>query len=328
MELTEPKTLHDAIRYYADPDVTLKTMVAQRWPDGVRCPTCGRDNPRFIRTRSIWECRVKHAKQRFSAKTGTVFEDSPLGLDKWFTAIWLLTNCKNGISSYELHRAIGVTQKSAWFMLHRIRLAMHTGSFLKGDGSGGEYEADETFIGGLASNMHKARRETRITGTGGVGKDIIMGILRRGTVDKPSRVVRARRVPNTTREVLHAEVKAAVERGSKLYTDSLRSYRGLGPDYEHEVVDHAVEYVRDRVHTNGLENFWNLFKRGLKGTYTHMSAVHLDKFVDEQVLRFNEREENDGRRFRIVLSSVVDKRLTYAELTGHATKNGTNTGGT
>jgi hypothetical protein len=318
----EPKTLVEAIRHFSDPDVALQTMVQRRWPDGVHCPICGRANPLFLKRQRRWECKTKHERRQFSAKTGTVFEDSPLDLGMWFTAIWLLVNCKNGISSYELHRAMGVTQKSAWFMLHRIRLAMHTGSFLKNEGgSGGEYEADETFVGGLASNMHKARREKKITGTGGSGKEIIMGILRRGTVDKPSRVVRAKRVPNTTREVLHAEVKAAVERGSKLYTDSLRSYRGLGPDYEHEVVDHAVEYVRDRVHTNGLENFWNLFKRGLKGTYTHMSAVHLDKFVDEQVLRFNEREENDGKRFRIVLSSVVDKRLTYAELTGHATTN-------
>jgi transposase-like protein len=320
MELTEPKTLIEAIRHFSDPDVTLKTMVALRWPDGLRCPVCGRDNPRFIRTRSIWECRVKHFKRRFSAKTGTIFEDSPLGLDKWFTAIWLLTNAKNGISSYELHRAIGVTQKSAWFMLHRVRLAMHTGSFLKTDGgSGGEYEADETFIGGLGRNMHKKRREKFGGGRGPVGKDIVMGILNRGTVTKPSKIVRARRVPNTTREVLHAEVRAAVEPGSKLYTDELRSYRGLSPDYLHETVDHTIEYVNGRVHTNGMENFWSLFKRGLKGTYTHMSAPHLDKYVDEQVLRFNHREENDGSRFRIVLSSVVDKRLTYRELTGNDT---------
>jgi len=317
----EPKTLVEAIRLFSDKDVTLSMMVRRRWPDGVRCPQCGRDDPRFFPRTRIWECRTKHPKRQFSAKTGTVFEDSPLDLGTWFTAIWLLTNCKNGISSYELHRAIGVTQKSAWFMLHRIRLAMHTGSFLKAEG-GGEFEADETFIGGKAANMHKARREKLGKGRGTIGKDIVMGILSRGTAAKPSKVVRAKRVPDTTMEVLQAEVRAVVEPGSRLYTDELRSYRGLSPEYLHETVDHTIEYVNGRVHTNGMENFWSLFKRGLKGTYTHMSAPHLDKYVDEQVLRFNHREENDGRRFRIVLSSAVDKRLTYAELTGHATTNG------
>lgn len=330
----EPKTLTEAIRHFSDPDVTLLTMVKLRWPNGVHCPICGHANPRFIRTRSIWECRRKHAKRRFSAKTGTIFEDSPLGLEKWLIAIWLLANCKNGISSYELHRTIGVTQKSAWFMLHRIRLAMHTGSLEKPDDNGGsdpedgsggsekpkapgEYEADETFIGGKATNMHKAQRKKLGDGRGTIGKAIIMGILSRGSGPKASRIVRAKRVSNTTKKILQAEVRATVAPGSRLYTDSLQSYSGLSADYLHEVVDHQIEYVRDRVHTNGMENFWSLFKRGLKGTYIHMSGAHLDRYVDEQVFRFNERRGADGYRFREVVGSVSGKRLTYRELIGH-----------
>jgi len=312
----EPKTLVEAIRHFADPDVSLLTMVKLRWPNGVRCPTCGHTNPRFIRTRSVWECRLKHTKRRFSAKTGTVFEDSPLGLDKWFTAIWLISNCKNGVSSYELHRAIGVTQKSAWFMLHRVRLAMQTGTIEKASGTA---EADETFIGGLARNMHKHKRAKKITGTGGAGKAAVMGILSRGAGTNPSRVVKARRILDTTRATLHAEIKAAVETGTTIYTDTHTGYGGLEADYLHEVVNHAVEYVRDKVHTNGLENFWSLLKRAIKGTYVSVTPPHLDRYIDEQAFRFNEREKDDGKRFRIVLSSVVDKRLTYSELTGHGT---------
>jgi transposase-like protein len=260
MELDQPQptSLVEAIRYFSDPDVCLQYMVRLRWPNGVHCPICGRSDPLVLKRQRRWECRSKHPKRQFSCKTGTIMEDSPLGLDKWFVAMWLLTCCKNGVSSMEIHRDLKITQKSAWHLLHRIRLAMKTGNILKtpDDGGGnGEYEADETFIGGLASNMHKGRRERLIKGRGTIGKEIVMGILLRGTPTKPSRVVSAKRVPNTTMAVLQAEVRAAVERGSKLYTDSLRSYNGLAEDYIHEVVDHAVEYVRNRVHTNSMENF-------------------------------------------------------------------------
>lgn len=309
---SEPQTLVEAIRHFADPDVTLKTMVELRWPTGVHCPTCGRVDVRFISTRRMWECKEKHPKRQFSAKVGTIFEDSPLGLDKWFSAIWMIANCKNGVSSYEIHRAIGVTQKTAWFMLHRIRLAMETGSFLK---SGGPVEADETFIGGLAKNMHKARRKKKITGTGGKDKAVVMGVLRRGNEAQPSRAI-ARHVPDTTAATLHPLVKAVVEPGTELFTDTHRGYRGLSAHYIHQVVDHSVEYVRGKVHTNGMENFWSLFKRSLKGTYVSVEAFHLNAYVVEQTFRFNERKDNDGGRFRRVLGSVSGKRITYKELTG------------
>jgi len=310
---TEPQTLVEAIRHFADPDVTLATMVELRWPTGVHCPTCGRTDVRFIATRRMWECKEKHAKKQFSAKIGTIFEDSPLSLDKWFVAIWMIANCKNGVSSYEVHRALGVTQKTAWFMLHRIRLAMQTGSFIR---SGGEFEADETFIGGKSKNMSSKRRAKTITGSGAKDKEIIMGVLKRGTETEPSKVA-AKHVPNRKKATVQAEVRAVAEPGSTINTDSLLSYASLSDQYTHNYVDHAVEYVRDNVHTNGMENFWSLFKRALKGTYVAVEPAHLNAYTVEQTFRFNERKDVDGMRFRKVLGAVTGKRITYKELTNH-----------
>jgi transposase-like protein len=310
---TEPQTLIEAIRYFADPDVALDAMVCLRWPGGVCCPTCGRVDVRFIKTRRIWECKETHKKRQFSAKTGTIMEDSPLGLDKWFSAIWMVANCKNGISSYEMARDLGITQKSAWFLDHRIRLAMQAGSLMRAEGTA---EADETAIGGLSKNMHKDRRAKTIKGTGAAGKTLVMGILERKGRNSSSRV-RARVIKGTTKSVLHAEVRAAVAPGSNLFTDSAAGYRGLNKGFNHEVVDHAIEYVRGQVHTNGLENFWSLLKRGLKGTYVSVEPFHLFRYLDEQVFRFNSRDGSDSDRFKTVLSWVAGLRLTYDELTGH-----------
>jgi len=308
---TEPQTLLEAIRHFADPDVALNTMVDLRWPNGVRCPTCGRSDVRFIKTRRMWECKEVHPKRQFSAKVGTIMEDSALGLDKWFSAIWMVANCKNGISSYEIARDLGITQKSAWFLDHRIRLAMQAGSLEMADGTA---EADETIIGGLAKNMHKDRREKAIKGTGATGKTIVMGILERKGRNPASRV-RARVIKQTTKSVLHTEVRSAVALDSRLFTDSASGYDGLGDVFKHEVVNHAVEYVRGQVHVNGLENFWSLLKRGLKGTYVSVEPFHLFRYLDEQVFRFNFREGTDSDRFRFVVSWLANKLLTYAELT-------------
>lgn len=308
--LPEPKTLTEAIRYFADPNVALRTMVELRWPNGVHCPTCGRTDVRFIATRRMWECKEKHPRKQFSAKVGTIFEDSPLDLGKWFAAIWMVANCKNGISSYEMHRALGVTQKTAWFMDHRIRLAMKTDSFLK---MSGEVEADETFIGGLAKNMHKGKRAEKIKGTGGAGKEAVLGIVQRGTEESASRI-KTVHVPNVRRKTLAPEVREAVERGATIYTDALKSYLGLSDAYTHETVDHAIEFVRGNVHTNNVENFWSLLKRTLKGTYVSVDPAHLGRYLDEQAFRFNERKDCDGGRFRTVVSQVAGKRITYREL--------------
>jgi len=309
----QPKTLTEAIRYFADPDIALRTMVELRWPNGVCCPTCGRGDPRFIATRRLWECKEKHPRRQFSAKVGTIFEDSPLDLGKWFAVVWMVANCKNGISSYEMHRALGVTQKTAWFMDHRIRLAMKTGSFLK---MSGEIESDETFIGGLSKNMHKKERERKIKGTGGAGKEAVLGIIENSTEETISRI-KTVHIPNVRRKSLAPDVRAAVEPGSTIYTDALKSYLGLSDAYTHETVDHAIEFVRGNVHTNNVENFWSLLKRTLKGTYVSVDPVHLNRYLDEQAFRFNERKDRDGGCFRKVVSQVAGKRITYKELIGN-----------
>jgi len=312
----QPKTLQQAILYFSDPDNCLEYIKIRRWPNGVICPTCGRTDVSFLAKQRKWQCKSAHTQRQFSVKVGTIFEDSPLGLDKWLVAVWMITNCKNGVSSYEIHRAIHVTQKTAWFMLQRVRLAMQTGSFAKKmGGEGGHIEADETFIGGKARNMHIATKKRRITGTGGKDKAAVMGILERGGE------VRAMVVPDRRRQTLHEAVKNHVEAGSALYTDQLLSYNGLEGDYAHQVINHAIKYVDGSIHTNGLENFWSLLKRSIAGTYVSVEPFHLFGYLDEQTFRFNNRKEmNDGDRFSKVVSQVKDKRVTYKELTGKTDK--------
>lgn len=315
MTTPEPRTLVEAIRYFADADVTFDTMVSLRWPGGVHCPTCGRTDVRFISTRKMWECKEKHPRKQFSAKVGTIFEDSALPMDKWFVAIWMLANCKNGVSSYELARAIDVTQKSAWHMLHRIRLAMKAGSFDKMDGTA---EIDETYVGGRKKNMHIGKREK--IGVGGAGKAIVAGVLKRGDEKSASRV-RAMLIADTTTPTLQRLVRENVTPGSEVMTDAHSGYRGLSDAYAHEFVNHTTEYVRGKVHTNGIENFWSLLKRSIRGTYVSVDPAHLLAYCDEQAFRFNERKENDRTRFLRVAMSVIGKRLTYKELVGHAEAN-------
>jgi transposase-like protein len=302
----EPQTLQEAIVYFANPDNCLNYLSRKRWPDGVTCPTCGSQSVFFLANQRRWKCREKHERPQFSVKVGTVMEDSPIGLDKWLAAMWQIVNCKNGISSYEVHRAIGITQKSAWFLDHRIRFALGLGP---GNKFSGQIEADETFIGGKARNMHRSKRATKITGTGGKDKTAVMGILERGGK------VRTKVVDNTKKKTLQAELREHVLAGSAIFTDALQSYEGLD-EFQHEVVDHAVEYVRGEVHTNGLENFWSLVKRGLKGTYISVEPFHLFRYLDEQVFRYNHRKMNDGDRFNIVVREIVGKRLTWDRLTG------------
>jgi|SRR5579872_207319 len=312
--MKEPQTLMESVRYFSDADRTLETMVALRWPTGVHCPTCGRVDVRFIATRKLWECKEKHAKRQFSAKVGTIFEDSPLGLDKWFVAVWSIANCKNGISSYELSRAIGVTQKSAWHMLHRIRVAMEVGGIER---MGGEVEADETYIGGQSKFMHASKRKNRISRDSATDKAVVAGLLRRTSGDAPSRV-HARVIRDANKKTLHGFVREHVEPGARLLTDAWEAYRGLNGDFLHEVINHAKEYVRGTVHTQGMENYWSLLKRTIKGTYVSVEPFHLGRYLSEQAFRFNERKDGDYGRFAKVLGSVIGKRLTYAELTGHA----------
>jgi len=306
---TEPQSLQEAIIYFSNPDNCVAYLVARRWPAGVMCPGCGGLKVSYNAKRRTWKCGSHHAKREFSVKIGTIFEESPISLDKWLTVTWLLTNCKNGISSYEVAKDIKVTQKTAWFMLHRIRLALQDD--FGGGKLGGEIEVDGTFIGGKARNMHVSKRKRRITGTGTKDKVAVIGILERGGQ------VRTTVVANRKKALLQGEVRKHVEAGAALYTDALMSYNGLAGDYAHQVVDHAVQYVDGQIHTNGLENYWSLLKRGISGTYVSVEPFHLFRYLDEQSFRYNNRKMlDDAGRFSLAVSQIVGKRLTFAELTG------------
>lgn len=311
--MSEPKSLQEAIIYFSNPDNCIDYLSRRRWPNGVICPICGSDSvSAFNPKRRTWKCAKHHPKREFSVKVGTIFEDSPISLDKWLAAVWMLTNCKNGISSYEVSRALRITQKSAWFMMHRIRLALHDEKFGK---LGGEVEADETFIGGLARFMHADKRKKAISGTGVSGKIAVMGLLERHGE------VRASIVPNIQRKTLHEQIRENVEPGSQVFTDSLFAYLGMDAQYIHSVIDHAEAYAKGNVHTNGLENFWSLLKRGIKGTYISVEPFHLFRYLDEQAFRFNNRATkesplNDSDRFDFVVRQIIGRRLTWDKLTG------------
>jgi transposase-like protein len=308
-----PKTLQRAIQHYSDEQVCIDAVARMRWPSGIPvCPACGHKDHYYLKTQKRWKC--KECYKQFTVKLGTVFEDSPISLTKWLPALWMLCNCKNGISSYEISRDLGVSQKAGWFMLQRLRLALQDGFF--GSKLSGEVEVDETFIGGKARNMHVSERKRRITGTGTKDKTAVMGVLQRGGK------VRATVVPNRKKHALQSEVYKHVEAGAALYSDALKSYEGLAGEYAHEVIDHAVKYVDGRVHTNGLENFWSLLKRGIAGTYVSVEPFHLFRYLDEQMFRFNNRKDESGNplsdsdRFQLALSQIAGKRLTFAEVTG------------
>lgn len=306
-----PETLQQAVVYFSDPDRCFKYALNLRWPNGlVTCPRCGSEKHSFVKTRRLWHC--KGCKKQFTLKVGTIFEDSPLGLDKWMCAFWMICNCKNGVSSCEVARALGITQKTAWFMLHRIRMAMdiepvHPMGWTPRD----PVEIDETYIGGKPRNMHRSKR---LAMGDQDHKAIVMGMLARD-----SREVRAKVIPNVKRETLQAEILQNVGRSSHIFTDQHIGYEGIHKvnDYVHKTVNHMEEYVNGRVHTQGIENFWSLLKRGLRGTYVAVEPFHLDRYLDEQVFRYNNRKNiGDQGRFELAMRNVAGKRLTYAELIG------------
>jgi transposase-like protein len=322
--LPTPKTLQEAIVYFSDPERCFDYAKKLRWPDGnVVCPRCNVAKNSFLKTRKMWFCYA--CKKQFSVKVKTIMEDSPITLDKWMTAFWLLSNAKNGISSHELGRALGVTQTTAWFMLQRIRKAMREdfgfGPVTKIGGEGNELEVDETFVGGKVKNMHRSRRlrhaqEEGYAG-GATGKTIVQGIL-----DRNLRKVRATVVPNVTREALQNEIFKNVKvRKHRVHGQRGRLRHGLQRRFIHEFVNKTEAYVRGRVHVNGMENFWSLFKRSLRGTYVAVEPFHLARYVDEQVFRYNnrkndERKLTDSERFELAMQQIAGKRLTYADLTG------------
>lgn len=314
--MKKPVTLQQAIIYFADQDRAFRYAVELRWPDGrVTCPRCGSQEHSFVSTRKIWFC--KGCKKQFTVKVGTIFEDSALGMDKWMTAVWMIVNCKNGISSHELARSLGVTQKSAWFMLHRIREALKAGSFVKMGGGSGPVEVDETFVGATPKFMHANRRAKLNLSMRRDNKTAVMGML-----DREARQVRATVIPNVKRETLQNEILRQIEKGATVYTDGYPSYDTLkAQNFIHETVNHVDEYVRGNIHTQGIENFWSLLKRQLRGTYVAVEPFHLDRYVTEQVFRYNNRATKENQlddldRFMLAMSQVGGKRLTYSALTG------------
>ena len=320
--MEQPRTLQQAIQYFSDEQVCIDTVAKMRWPKGVACPACENKNHYYLKSQKRWKC--KECGRQFSVKLGTIFEDSPISLTKWLVALWMLVNCRNGVSSYEVGRALGITQKSAWFVLHRLRLALQVSGSEPFGGKGQIVEADETWVGGKVINMSKSRqnqiRKSRSESVGNnmaLNKAMVMGIL-----DRKLRKVRATVVKQVNKEALHSEIMPQIAPGTKIFTDEAALYRSIPKEYEHEFVNHVHSYVRGDVHTNGLENFWSLLKRGVKGTYVSVEPFHLFRYIDEQTFRYNNRKDDagelrpDGERFDIALSQIAGKRLTFAQVTG------------
>ncbi|MGA3334635.1 MAG: IS1595 family transposase [Terracidiphilus sp.] len=313
----EVKTLADAIRYFSDEQTCIDTVAFMRWPTGPECPAClmPRERQHWLKNQRRWQCR--ECGRQYSVKLNTIFEDSAIPLQKWLPAMWLLANCKNGISSYEIARSIGVTQKSAWFMLHRIREAMKNRSIKKLGPSGKPVEVDETFVGGKMKNMHASRRNKLQLAERGDSKTAILGML-----DRYAREVRVKVIPDVTRATLQAEILRQIVSVGTIYTDQHSGYDGLkAKAFIHKTVNHLEEYVRKGVHTQGIENFWSLLKRSLNGTYVAVEPFHLEAYADEQAFRYNNRATKDNPvtdadRFALAVSQIAGKRLTYAELTG------------
>jgi transposase-like protein len=314
----EPKTLQEAILHFSDIGRCIAYLAQSRWPDGAVCPTCGRKDVSYVEKRRVWQCKSRHPKCQFSIKVGTIFEDSPISLTKWLPCMWMLANCKNGVSSWEIHRALGVTKKTAWFMLHRVRVALKDERLHKFEGP---VETDETYVGPDPRKMHKDRRIRRVHtemlgGNRYVGKTAVHGVL-----DRELRQVRTKVLPNVRRETLQNAVLNHVAPMAKVYTDNLPAYDALAKGFIHEVVNHAKEYVNGQVHTQGIDNYWSLLKRTLRGTYVAVEPFHLDRYLDEQAFRYNNRATtdnplNDADRFALAVMQIVGRRVTYAELTG------------
>jgi transposase-like protein len=311
MRDTLPETLREAIVYFANEDNAHDFMVAIRWPEGVQCQHCGGFEVTLLTTRRVFKCKTKDCRKQFTVKRGTIFEDSPISLGKWFMAMWLIANCKNGVSSYEIARDLGVCQKTGWFMLHRLRLAMKAGSFDRK--LCGIIEADECHIGGLFKNMHKGKRE-KIKGgrkaSSSTGKTIVQAVMERDGE------IRAQVLENLTLAPRLEFLKANADPNAQLMTDEGYDSPQVGAAFAHQFVNHQIEYVRGNVHCNGVENFWALLQRGLSGTYISVEPYHLSAYVDEQAFRYNQRQDDDAGRFEKALSGVTGRRLTYRKLTG------------
>lgn len=303
----QPETLLEAVVYFSDEDRAHAHFNAIRWPHGIACPRmgCGSADIRSLGSRRRWRC--KDCGRDFSAKVGTIFEDSPLPLQKWLPAVWLIANAKNGISSMELHRALGVTQKTAWFMLQRLRTSLKIREDFQ---LAGEVEVDETYVGGKLEFKKALAKGHKMTGH--YDKQTVFGMVERGGQ------ARAWTVAEPTRKELWPILQRNIRHDATVNTDAARVYTHIDEYFaHHDVVNHAAaEYVRDRAYTNNIECFWNLLKRSIKGTYICPRPFHLQGYIDEQLFRFNSRDNNDGGRFQAATKMVDGKRLTYKALIG------------
>jgi len=311
--IATPKSLLEAINYFSDDAKCVEFLEKFLWADGKpHCPNCGSDNVSKLNFRPAYRCREKGCMKSFSLKSVSIMNHSPLPITKWVPAIWFVINHKNGVSSCEVGRALGITQKSAWHLCHRIRKVVSNGTYTK---MTGVVEADETFLGMKARNMHASQKERYYMASGKPSayrnKTVIMGMVERG------KEVRAKVVDNQRRTNLMPELFENVAEGATIYTDKLRSYDTLHKFYTHDTIDHAKgEYVRDEIHVNTMESFWSLFKRSVKGTYIRIASFHTDRYLDEQSFRFNYRNLDDAGRFEMAVSKIYGKRLPYAVLTG------------
>jgi len=304
-----PETMVQAVRQFANPRVAHDFFVQMRWPNGVACPRlgCGSANVSYLGPKyRRWYC--PECKRQFTAKTRTIFEDSPIGFDKWLPAFWLIASNRNGISSCEIARGLGVTQKTAWFMLHRIREAMQA------DDSSpltGTVEVDEAYIGGKWHN--KSLRARKALGRKAFMRDGKTAVL--GMVQRKGKV-RAWAVADTTHKTVLPKLRDSIHHDATLYTDESMLYKHVNEFFLHHAsVNHSIEeYVRGNVHTNSIESFWAVLKRTIGGTYTHVAPEHLDRYLAEQIFRFDERENDDGPRFVKATKGADGKRLTYKAL--------------
>jgi transposase-like protein len=304
-----PKTMLEAARYFEDPQRAHDFFVAIRFPNGVACPRMGCGSAEVAYMPKHWRWYCNECKRQFSAKVGTIFEDSPIPLTKWLPAVWLIASNRNGISSYEIARGLGVTQKTAWFMLHRIREMMADEPT---DKLSGTVEVDEAYIGGKWERMNQKRRRAIAKGrhTPLSSKQAVLGM-----VERKGRV-RAWAVPTTGHQTLLPLLRNSIHEDATVYTDAIALYTHINEFFlHHATVDHDLkEYVRGNVHTNNIECFWAVLKRTIGGTYIHVHPRHLDRYLAEQVYRFNERENEDGPRFAKATKMADGKRLTYKAL--------------
>jgi transposase-like protein len=299
----------EAVRQFADPQKAHDFFVQIRFPNGVACPRLGCGSASVAYMPKVWRWYCNECKRQFSAKVGTVFEDSPIPLTKWLPAVWLIASNRNGISSYEIARGLEVTQKTAWFMLHRIREMMgdHSDDMLTGT-----VEADETYIGGKWKNRSKSKRKERsLASTRYDDKTPVFGM-----VERKGRV-RAFAIPDRKlQKTILPKLRDSIHPDATVYTDSHTLYTHINEFFlKHSTVNHGLdEYVRGDVHTNNIEAFWSVLKRTIGGTYTHVNPRHLDRYLAEQVYRFNERDNEDGPRFAKATKRADGKRLTYKGL--------------